>query len=29
MSAPIRELLGLTHLLSVFESAGRNNTRLP
>lgn len=29
MSAPIRDLLGVTHLLSVFESAGRFNSRMP
>jgi anti-anti-sigma factor len=29
ISAPIRDLLGITHLLSVFESCGRYNTRLP
>lgn len=28
MSAPIRDLLGITHLLSVFESTGRYNTRM-
>jgi anti-anti-sigma factor len=29
MSAPIRDLLGITHLLTVFESAGRFNARMP
>jgi anti-anti-sigma factor len=29
MSAPIRDLLGITHLLNVFESAGRFNARMP
>jgi anti-anti-sigma factor len=29
MSAPIRDLLGVTHLLSVFESAGRFHSRMP
>ncbi|HUK30148.1 MAG TPA: STAS domain-containing protein, partial [Candidatus Acidoferrum sp.] len=28
MSASVRDLLGITHLLSVFESAGRYNTRM-
>ena len=29
MSTPIRDLLGVTHLLSVFESCARYNTRVP
>jgi anti-anti-sigma factor len=29
ISAPIRDLLGVTHLLSVFESCAKYNTRLP
>ncbi len=29
LSKPIRELLGLTQLLSVFEACGRSGTRLP
>jgi anti-anti-sigma factor len=29
ISAPIRDLLGVTHLLSVFESCGKFNTRMP
>ncbi|MFZ0821076.1 MAG: STAS domain-containing protein [Candidatus Acidiferrales bacterium] len=29
ISAPIRDLLGVTHLLSVFESCARYNTRMP
>jgi anti-anti-sigma factor len=28
MSKPIRDLLGLTHLLSVFEACGRYGTRM-
>jgi anti-anti-sigma factor len=29
ISASVRDLLGLTHLLSVFESCARYNTRIP
>jgi anti-anti-sigma factor len=29
ISAPIRDLLGITHLLSVFESCAKYNTRIP
>ena len=29
LSKPVRDLLGLSHLLSVFEACGRSGTRLP
>jgi anti-sigma B factor antagonist len=29
MSKPIRELMGLSHLLDVFEECGRSGTRIP
>jgi anti-anti-sigma factor len=29
MSKPIRELLGLSHLLDIFEACGRSGTRIP
>lgn len=29
MSKPIRELMGLSHLLEVFEACGRSGTRIP
>ncbi len=29
MSKPVRELMGLSHLLDVFEACGRSGTRIP